>query len=190
VSWDFDPRRDPARPGPHAPGAPAPPPMRAPPPFSLSFNFPTHQPPLLHLSLSPPWCPRFWRQWSPDLDPEVSSPPFSLSLFPSPPLPSSLAQPPSVRPGRLPTRPPARAPCGPLSSTPRAPRSPRRRPSPTRLDPSRPRSATAAAPCSTPPRWCPPCPRRDSRGLTCPWCGLARPRHAQRDPARAAPRAR
>jgi hypothetical protein len=57
VSWDFDPRRDPARSGhgPHAPGAPGLPMCVRPLPSLLSPHsiFPAQQLPLLHLSLSP-----------------------------------------------------------------------------------------------------------------------------------------
>jgi hypothetical protein len=69
VSWDFDPRRDPARPGPARPspspralGA-LPLPMRTPPPFSpfpLIQFFPRSNI-LSSISLSSPLCPRFWR---------------------------------------------------------------------------------------------------------------------------------
>jgi hypothetical protein len=65
VSWDFDSRRDPACPLACAPLAPLPTPcVRAPSLLSLSPHsiFPAQQLPLLHLSLSSPWCPRFWRR--------------------------------------------------------------------------------------------------------------------------------
>jgi hypothetical protein len=74
VPQDFDPRCGPAQPGlarpgparpglgPRAPGA-LPLPMSRPLPRSLSPHsiLPRTTPSLSHLSLSPPWCPRFWR---------------------------------------------------------------------------------------------------------------------------------
>jgi hypothetical protein len=67
-------------------------PPHAPPCPGLSFPhsiLSCTTPSLSHLSLFP-WCHRFWRRLSPDLDPEVSSPPLSFSFSsPSPPLSSS-----------------------------------------------------------------------------------------------------
>jgi hypothetical protein len=100
--------------------------------------------------LSPPWCHRFWRRRSPDLVPEVSSPPLSLfvPLFSSPSPSSSSPAPPSalprVAPAALPRGPRRRSPRGPA----RSPRGPLR--GPTRAP---------RGPCSAPPRLRPPCPR-------------------------------
>jgi hypothetical protein len=148
VSWDFDPRRDPARPSLAQPGPalartpwhPCPSP-HAPPPFSsfLSFNFPAHNS-LSPISLSSPLCPRcsgdgYRRIWIP----KVSSPllSLSLSLSPLPPLPYPCALPcsplracpPGASAVRLPSaslvRPlasPAAAPLPPLGVAPRPPR--------------------------------------------------------------------
>jgi hypothetical protein len=115
----------------------------------------------------------------------VSSAPLSL---PSPPLPSPSVRVSCATPGGSPCAPlaaPSRRPCAaprvPLLPCPGAPLSaPRRRPCPapthprTALTVPLPYSAPAAAPCSAPPPWRPSCPRR----------GFARPRHAQRVPAR------
>jgi hypothetical protein len=160
----------PVRPGPalRAPGAHTP---LAPLLSSLShLDFPRSNlsSPSLYLSL--PWCPRVWRQESPELDPEVSpSPPlFSLSLLS--PLrararPCVAARPASPRGGArpLPSPSPARrGPCtgaAPAQRGPGAVRSPARPPLPPARSPSPLRAAS-----------------RPSAWLAWPWHGLALPR--------------
>jgi hypothetical protein len=100
--------------------------------------------------LSPSWCPKFWRRRSPDLVPEVSSPPLSLfaPLFSSP-SPSSSSP---AAPRRAPPRGPDGAPPWPPVALPSWPqRAPRVAPC---VAPRAPRG-----PCSAPPRRRPPCPR-------------------------------
>jgi hypothetical protein len=124
VLWDFDPRRDPARPGLARPGPawPACPRRPCPPPcVHNSHSLPS-------LSLSSPLCPRSWGQLSPELDPRGELPfPLPPSL-PPPPLSSSLCAPccPVVRPLRAPSCAPAAprpSPAAPARAPARAARS-------------------------------------------------------------------
>jgi hypothetical protein len=179
VPRDFDPWCGPARPGlgPRAPGA-LPLSHACAPSLSLIWfsRAATSSPPPLSLS---PWCPRFWRRRSPDLVPEVSSPPLSLSLL----LPLPFFFPPVATCARL-----AQLPCGPRAGPwQRSPAAPARSPRPPgvlpRARPSRPHVWPHACPRAAPARPLPggarpvpgvaARPRRDSRGLACPRRGLA-----------------
>jgi hypothetical protein len=153
-------RPSPTWPGPARPSlgpralAPCPSPCRAPSPglFPL-IQFSRAQLPLSPTSLSPPWCPRFWRRRSPDLVPEVSSHPLSLSLslFSSPSSPPSPRGP--LRAARVaPPRPSSARPVWPPGGAPRV--------APWRVSRARPGSALArpllgpspAAPALSPAR--------------------------------------
>jgi hypothetical protein len=174
VPQDFDPRCGPAQPSParpssaRAPLAPVPSPA---PPSLVSFpyyNSPVQQPlSLSPISLAPHGALGLGDGDRRNLDPEVSSP-LPLSLFPSPPLSSSLrtpcphrAPPPAARPVRhlcpraAPCAPGGSPPCGPAprrpGGSPRGgwPRAPR---APTVARPRGPVSAPRAPTCPATPR--------------------------------------
>jgi hypothetical protein len=139
--------------------------MRVPPPPNpfVSFDFlPCSNLPLPLPPLSPPWCPRVWRQDRRSLDPRGEfSPPLPFSLSPSPPFLLPLAACPSPwshpsparapRPARGPT--PAASPC-PARALPYSPVSPPRcGPSPAALPvaapaPASPRPAVSPSPAA------------------------------------------